>query len=43
MPYTSSNPEFGFEQDCLVIQYTKSDVGQNWVNEFFYSMKWLKN
>jgi len=26
-----------------MIQYTKSDVGQNWVNEFFYSMKCLKN
>ena len=28
-----SNPEFGFEQDIKVIQYMKSKLGQNWVNE----------
>ena len=39
MPYAISNPEFGFEQDFKVIQYTKSYLGQNWVNEFFYSIK----
>ena len=32
--YTSSNPEFGFEQDFKVIQYTKSDLDQNLVNKF---------
>ncbi len=34
-----SNPEFGFEQDFKVIQCTKSKLVQNWVNEFFYSIK----
>ena len=41
MPYAISNPEFGFEQDIKVIQCTKSNLGQNWVNEFFYSIKEL--
>ena len=41
MPYAISNPEFGFEQDLEVIQRTKSKLGQNSVNEFFYSIKWL--
>mgnify|MGYP000011661417 FL=1 len=41
MPYVTSNPEFGFEQDFKVIQCTKSNLGQNWVNEFFYSIKEL--
>ena len=41
MPYVTSNPEFGFEQDFKVIQFTKSNMGQNWVNEFFYSIKEL--
>lgn len=36
MPYATSNPEFGFEQDFKVIQYTKSNLGQNWVNEYLY-------
>ncbi len=36
-----SNPEFGFEQDLKVNQYTKSNLGQNWVNESFYSIKEL--
>jgi len=39
--YTSSNPEFGFEQDFKVIQYTKSNLGQNWVSELSYSIKLL--
>ncbi len=39
MPYTTSNPQFGFEQDLKVNQYTKSNLGQNWVNEFFYLIK----
>ena len=43
MPYATSNPEFGFEQDFKVIQCTKSNLGQNWVNEFFYSIKELYN
>ena len=34
MPYAISNPEFGFEQDIKVIQCTKSNLGQNWVNKF---------
>lgn len=38
---TDSNPVFGFEQDFKVIQNTKSNLGQNWVNEFFYSIKYL--
>jgi len=36
MPYTNSNPEPGFEQDFKVIQCTKSNLGQNWVNEYLY-------
>ena len=39
MPYAISNPEFGFEQDFKVIQGIKSNLGQNRVNEFFYSTK----
>lgn len=34
MPYAISNSEFGLEQDFKVIQCTKSDLGQNWVNKF---------
>ena len=41
MPYVTSNPEFGLEQDFKVIQCTKSNLGQNWVNEFFYSIKYI--
>lgn len=41
MQYATLNPEFGFEQDFKVIQRTKSNLGQNWVNEFFYSIKEL--
>ena len=41
MPYAISNHEFGFEQNFKVIQSTKSNLGQNWVNEFFYSIKEL--
>ena len=29
MPYASSNPEFGFEQDFKVIQCPKSNLDQN--------------
>ncbi len=36
MPYAISNHEFGFEQDVKVIQCTKSNLGQNWVNEYLY-------
>ena len=39
MPYATSNPNSGFEKDFKVIQYTKSNLGQNWVNDFFYSIK----
>jgi hypothetical protein len=39
MTYTISNPELGFEQNYFVIQYTKSNLGQNWVNEYLYLKK----
>lgn len=42
MPYAISNPEFGFEQDSKVFQYTKSNLGQNWVNDFLFSKMVLK-
>lgn len=41
MSYAISNSEIGFEKDIKVIQCTKSNLGQNWVNDFFYSIKYL--